>query len=225
LHSLTSNDYDEPFAVVAHNALRGAALALGYSEVEVAKIIGEEKLCKEDATIQKWAQSLTYNAIKSNGATPERSDENKNFQVKCEKYVNDCATNVYSKKSLVIEQMFDDSFYHNTQDENEYLVRRFSSTHNNHIDKVEETEIENEIDVISHDLVTSAITNAAQHLGYSNDQIQCALSSSVIETQHYEEADYQKVAQSFVSQILQNSIEIVHQQQEEEAKTKKKKRL
>ena len=63
-HSLlatTSNREDEPNVVIAHNALRHAALSLGYSLAEVNEKIGYEKVYRDIEKVKKWVKDLTEN--------------------------------------------------------------------------------------------------------------------------------------------------------------------
>lgn len=65
LTPVSSRDYDEPFKVIAHNALRNAALSLKYCEEEVLNVVGPEKILQDEATIRKWAKLLAQNAIQN----------------------------------------------------------------------------------------------------------------------------------------------------------------
>ena len=229
LTSVSSTEYSEPHAVAANNALRNAALELGYSEKEVVEVIGEKKYYKEDANIKKWAEALAYNAIQlgllSQGEKKESlQDFIGRFQSSDFSVVNISDVRFdQSYSGLAIEEMYGDSFFHTKQDEDEFLIKRYSvgqtKTVNQKNSTIEspaiDSHIEEELEEISCVLVKDVIYKAANTLGYSDIEITEVLYNNREDVDVDEDTkdEQKRFAERFVKDILNKSMAVVQGQQ------------
>ena len=63
--TVSTEPYDDPHVVVTHNALRNAAINLGFSRQVVNTIIGPAKLTQSAAYLNKWSRKLALKAIEA----------------------------------------------------------------------------------------------------------------------------------------------------------------
>ena len=233
LTSVSSAEYSEPHAVAANNALRNAALELGYSEKEVIEVIGEKKYHKEDANIKKWAEALAYNAIKLGLLSQEEKKESlhdfiRRFESSEFSVVDISDVQIdQSYSGLAIEEMYGDSFFHTKQDEDEFLIKQYSvgqaQTVNQKNSTIQSLAIDSytdeELEAISRVLVKDVIYKAANTLGYSDFEITEVLYNNREEedidedTKQNKKDEQKSFAERFVKDILNKSMAIVRDQQ------------
>ena len=233
LTSVSSAEYSEPHAVAANNALRNAALELGYSEKEVIEVIGEKKYHKEDANIKKWAEALAYNAIKLGLLSQEEKKESlhdfiRRFESSEFSVVDISDVQIdQSYSGLAIEEMYGDSFFHTKQDEDEFLIKQYSVGQAQTVNQKNSTiqslaidsYIDEELEAISRVLVKDVIYKAANTLGYSDFEITEVLYNNREEedidedTKQNKKDEQKSFAERFVKDILNKSMAIVRDQQ------------
>ena len=228
LTSVSSAEYSESHAVAAHNALRNAALDLGYSEKEVVEVIGEKKYHKEDANIKKWAEALAYNAVKlgllSQGEKKESLQDFIGRFESSEFSVVDISDVRFDQScnGLAIEEMYGDSFFHTKQDEGEFLIKRYSVGQAKIVNQKNSTikspatdsDIEEELKEMSRVLVEDVIYKAANTLGYSDIEITEVFYNNREEEDIDEDNkdEQRSFAERFVKHILEKSMAIVQEQ-------------
>ena len=242
LKAVNSCEYDPPDVVVTYNALRNAAISLGYSDSEVYNIIGPEKIPKGEAIIRKWARLLVEKALDSCTSSQQIKGESSK-QIKGEssqQIKSDVPSSpMHAEDSIVIEPLLCDSFFTRKYEkvDSEYLVKRYSSCYLSEISLPDKTVecTEKEISDVSKVLVFDAVCNAARDLGFSRSDAQKALVGNstgaveLLESQRQDgdddEENLKNIAQDIVSGVMFKAVQIVKEEQKKPKFKSEEKRL